>query len=447
MSVSEQTDSAEDKDKGQTVSARAVALGLLVQVLDKKMALDMALERDRGFHNLPVRDRAFVRMAVGTTLRRLGQIDDFIARALDKKVTLNPPVLQHLLRLGAAQIAFMNVPDYAVVDTSVRLAVEQNLSRQKGLINAVLRRVTENHKEWEAKQDFARMNIPDWLLKCWIADYGLSEAANIAQASLSEAPLDISLKSSEEASYWEGVLEATRLPSGTLRRIGGGDVRQFSGFDDGMWWVQDAAAALPAMLLGDVSGKEVVDMCAAPGGKTAQLAAAGANVIALDRSSQRLKKLDENMKRLRLDERVKTQIADAGEWTTKTPPTHILLDAPCTATGTIRRHPDVLALKHPRDLDRLVEIQRKILSNACDLLAQGGILVYCTCSLQKAEGEEQIAWLLSARPDMQRVPVQAEEIGGLATLINEAGDVRVLPYHMAAQGGMDGFFAARLMKT
>ncbi len=429
------------------LSARKAALHLLAQVLDKRQALDGLLETDPAFRALISRDRAFVRMMVATTLRRLGQIDNLIARAMDRAETPRPPLLHHILRLGTVQIAFMAVPDYAVVDTCVRLAEQEGLSRQKGLVNAVLRRVAKDGAEWLDKQDESRMNTPDWLMSLWVEDYGLCTAAEIGQAHLSEAPLDISVADPAQYSYWAGALEATSLPTGTLRRETGGMVYELPGFDDGAWWVQDASAALPARLFKGVAGREVIDLCAAPGGKTAQLATMGAYVTALDRSAQRLKRLNENMRRLKLEDRVKTEVADGAVWQPREKVSYILLDAPCTATGTIRRHPDVPHLKSPDDMARLCATQTRLLENAVNMLAPGGVLIYCTCSLQKEEGERQIERLLASGAPVERKAIVPAEVGEIEAIITDEGDVRVLPFHLAPHGGMDGFFISRLIRV
>ncbi|PJB69240.1 MAG: 16S rRNA (cytosine(967)-C(5))-methyltransferase [Alphaproteobacteria bacterium CG_4_9_14_3_um_filter_47_13] len=429
------------------LEARRIALHMLGDVLDRKQPFDLALDTDRDFLALSGRDKAFARMIMATTLRRLGQLDHVIAKASNHEETPKPPVLYNLLRMAAAQIAFMNVPDYAVVDTAVQLAEECGLSRQKGFVNAVLRRVSENRQDWIGKQDAARMNTPEWLMKLWIADYGLRTAAEIAQASLSEAPLDISLKDPHMMKHWAEELQAAILPTGSLRLASGGMVQKLPGFDDGMWWVQDAAASLPAQLFGDLTGRRVLDMCAAPGGKTAQLLTLGADVTALDRSTKRLRRLQENLRRLRLEDHISIEAADAASYHPAEKFDYILLDAPCTATGTIRRHPDVPHLKTLQDMQALCEVQKRLLENAADILASGGILIYCTCSLQKAEGEQQIESFLATRPDMRRLPVSTAEIGGMEALITAEGDIRVLPFHLAVHGGMDGFYVARLQKT
>lgn len=424
--------------------ARMIACELLDAVLLKSRPLDQALEENAGMRGLPGRDRAFVRMAVATALRRMGQIDDFLRRAMERDEPPKPPSLHNLLRLAAAQIAFMDVPDYAVVDTAVQIAGQRGMHKQKGLVNAVLRRVAAEYRNWLTRQDEVTVNIPEWLMKSWIADYGLRPAAEIGQASLVEAPLDITVKTPDMLKYWEGTLGAAMLPTGTLRRAAGGAVQDLPGYDDGQWWVQDAAAAIPAHLLGDVTGMHIVDLCAAPGGKTAQLAAMGAQVTAVDRSAPRMARLKENMARLKLSESVRAEVADGNVWQPKERVSAVLLDAPCSATGTLRRHPDLMRLKTPKDVVRLVEIQERLLNNALAMLEPGGLLIYCTCSLQKEESERQIENLLAARADVEREPVQAAEFGGTPEMVTPQGDVRILPCHFAALGGMDGFYIARL---
>jgi 16S rRNA (cytosine967-C5)-methyltransferase len=438
----------DDVSHDDSLLARQVALTLLETVLSRKVPLDQALDDSRDLPMLSPRDRGFVRMVVSTTLRRLGQIDDLIYQAGDRRPLPQPLLLHHLLRMGVAQILFMNVPDHAAVNTAVEIAELRGMQRQKGFVNAILRRITREGQEWLSRQDESRLNIPEWLLKSWVDDYGLRTAAEIGLANLGEAALDITVKIPAERDYWAQALEATILPTGSLRREPGGSVIELPGFEDGVWWVQDSSAALPAKLFGDLNGVHVIDLCAAPGGKTAQLAAAGASVLALDRSAKRLKRLEENMIRLNLEDQVKCETADAAVWLPRDPVMAILLDAPCTATGTIRRHPDVMALKGPQDQNNLADLQARMLDNAVLMLAPGGILIYCTCSLQKAEGERQIeAFLARNKGKMARKPISAAEIGGLDGAITPDGDVRVLPGEMAAYGGSDGFYIARLVRV
>ena len=442
-------------DQGQTgqsqkemLQARKVALYILQQVFGQRHTLDQAIDESREFASLSQRDRAFVRMLVTTVIRRLGQIDDLIRRSLSRPdQPLNPPILEYVLRLGVAQLLFMNVPDHAAVNTSVMLVEAEGHGRIKGFVNALMRRIASEGKDWTTRQDVARLNTPEWLLKIWIEDFGLKNAIDIANANLHEAPLDISLKRQVTQDSMSESLGASVLPTGTLRIAGSRMVSELPGFNDGMWWVQDAAAAIPVKLFGDqIEGQTVIDLCAAPGGKTAQLASLGANVVAIDRSAKRLHRLQENMKRLRLDERVKIEVADAAVWKSRDQVPFILLDAPCSATGTVRRNPDVIWMKSPNDIHSLIELQEKLLENAIKMLAPGGTLIYCTCSLQKCEGEYQIERILEQHPELSRAAIHVHELGGLSEIITPRGDVRILPSHMPNIGGMDGFFVSRLRK-
>lgn len=435
-----------DNNSDNGLLARIICLDLLSRILDQKQALDHVLDLSSDFAALDQRDRAFVRMLLSTSLRRLGQIDDLIHRAQERPENLKTPMIRNILRLGVAQLFFMDVPDHASIDTSVRLAEHMGAERQKNFINAILRTLTRKGLEWVKSQDQSRLNTPEWLLRIWIEDYGLGKTAEITTAHLKEAPLDITLADPSKAHDWAARLDAAILPTGTLRRMTGGNVRDLDGFDQGTWWVQDAAAALPVKLMGNIQGKVIADLCAAPGGKTLQLATAGAKVFAIDRSAKRLKRLEENITRINLKENVEIIVSDAAQWHPRENIDMILLDAPCSATGTIRRHPDTPYLKTPKDIESLVGVQSKLLDHAASLLPIGGILMYCTCSLQKDEGENQIDSFLSRNTTMSRKPVTREEIYSLHALLTEQGDVRVLPCHLSSEGGMDGFFISRLIK-
>lgn len=436
----------EDEQATDGMAARKASLALLEDVLQRKQALDHALANQNAFKALPQRDRALVRMLVTTCLRRMGQVDDLIERAMNRDTPRNM-TLQNILRIGVTQILFMEVADHAAVDTSVRLAEEQRMEKQKAFVNGVLRTITREGVGWKHKQDETRLNTPEWLLKMWIEDYGLGTAAEIAKANLSEAPLDITVRDPESRNFWSSNFKATQMTTGTLRKTSGGAVHELQGYDEGHWWVQDAAAAIPALLFGDVQGERVYDLCAAPGGKTLQLAARGAHVTALDRSAGRLKRLQENLERMHLTDSVEVITADAGSWRPKEPAGYVLLDAPCSATGTLRRHPDVAHLKSATDVSRLQNLQAALLRNAFDMLMPGGVLVYCTCSLQKAEGEQQIEHFLKTELQAERLPITAKELGGFDEALTEEGDLRILSFHQAALGGMDGFYIARLTKS
>ena len=431
------------------LETRKIAMQLMQTVFDKNQPLDQAFDNSNGFISLKdARDRGFVKMLVTTTVRRLGQIDDLIRRAQSKQgQEISPPALHNILRLGVCQLIFMDVPSYAAVNTMVTLAGDSGLSRQKAFVNAMLRKISRAGKEWTTKQDIPRLNTPEWILAKWIEDYGIRNAVEIAQANMDESPLDLTIKNEADLDYWEKNLGGTTLPTNTVRVEAGGRIDQISGFAEGHWWVQDASAAIPAKLFGDLTGKKVVDLCAAPGGKTAQLVTQGAEVVALDRSARRIVRFNENMERLGVKDKVVTEAADAGVWMPREPLDAVLLDAPCTATGTLRKRPDVAWLKHPKDLESLANTQARLLENASGMLKSGGILIYCTCSLFKDEGENQIDAFLSAHPDYSRSPICSEEIGGMSEMIDANGDLRILPFHLATNGGMDGFYVARLVKA
>jgi len=411
-------------------------------VLRQSLPFDDSFDAHPKLRELEPRDRGFVRMLVSTVLRRLGQIDALVFGCLDKP-GLPKAVVHDVLRLGAAQLVFLNTPAHAAVDTTVELAVAAGAPQYKGLINAVMRRLAREGAEAAKAQDAGRLNTPDWLWLSWRQAYGTARARGIVDAHLHEAPLDITVKTDPAA--WAERLEATVLSTGSLRRAAGGPVTELPGFDEGAWWVQDLAASLPAKLMGDVRGKRVYDLCAAPGGKTAQLCAAGAEVTAVDRSAKRLERVRENLARLNLD--AELIAADVATWDPGEPADAILLDAPCTATGAIRRHPDVQRLKTAEDVAKLAKAQSRLLAHAVDLLTVGGTLVYCTCSIQPEEGEVQIDRLLTKDPRVERVPVTAAELDGLNEPINERGEVRSLPGMLADQGGIDGFFVARLRRS
>ena len=348
--------------------------------------------------------------------------------------------------MGIAQILYMNVPDHAAVSTSVDLCEAADMQRSKNFVNAILRRFLREKDILLSKQDDVRLNIPEWLLNPLIKDWGLTQAAKIGASLLTEAPLDVTIKNPGMLEHWLKELDAQHLFHNTLRLKNPSSVTSLKGYEDGHWWVQDASAALPVNLIGDVKGKLVFDLCAAPGGKTAQLASQDAKVIALDRSAKRLSRLKENMERLGLTEKVQAVTSDASEWKRDELADAVLLDAPCSATGVIRRHPDILHLKSTKDIDSLVRTQENIFDHAASLIKSGGILIYCTCSVLKAEGEEQVEKFLQKHSDFERVPVTSKEVAEHDVFINQNGDLRLFPYYIEELGGLDGFFISRLRK-
>lgn len=426
--------------RSPALASRRAALRLLEAVLDFAEPLDEQF--DAVVAKLEPRDRAFVRLLTSTTLRRLGQIDAVLKSFLERPLARRHGQVKHVLRLCAAQILFLETPPHAAADTSVELTKLLKAPGLTGLVNAVARRLAREGAEALAATD-PKLNTPRWMWQSWIDTYGEDAARRILAADLIEPPLDITVKG--DAEKWAAALAAEVLPTGSLRRTEGGLVSQLPGYGEGAWWVQDAAAALPATLLGDVAGLTVIDLCAAPGGKTAQLAAAGATVIAVDRSEHRLRRLAENMQRLGLGDRVTTVCADAATWRPEAPADAVLLDAPCTATGTIRRHPDVPRLKKSGDAASLASTQDALLTASVEMLKDGGRLVYCVCSLQPEEGPARMA--TAAALPLVPEPITADEVGGLAEAVTPEGWLRTLPFHMAERGGMDGFFAARFRKA
>jgi 16S rRNA (cytosine967-C5)-methyltransferase len=429
------------------LAARRIAADILDGVLRRRVALDEQLSgkgAHAGLAGLSDRDRALMRRLIATALRRLGTLRHLIGSFLDKGLPADAPRAETILLLGAVQILWLDVPDHAAVDLSVRLAqADRRAARYAGLVNAVLRRVAQNRAAVPA-EDPAR-DTPAWLLARWRKTYGETAALAVAAANGHEPALDLTVK--QDAESWAERLRGRVLPTGTVRTLAQGAVSLLPGFSEGAWWVQDAAAALPARLLGDVRGLNVADLCAAPGGKAAQLAYAGARVTAVDRSPARLARVAENFTRLSLEADLVT--ADVLEWQGG-PFDAVLLDAPCSSTGTIRRHPDVPWLKSEADIATLAALQPRLLDRAVELTKPGGILVYCVCSLEPEEGERQIEALLARDGRLARRPVTADELYGHREFLTADGDLRTLPPHLPDPeprwGGLDGFYAARLVR-
>ncbi len=439
------------RGRNDDLRARLAALLALHNVCEGGRYLDEAFAAAlRPYGDLSPSDRAFARLLVTTSLRRLGQIDSIINPFLADPKRPLPHRVRHALRLGAAQLLFLGTPPHAAVDTTVRLVAEDQapeVRRLKGLVNAVMRRISREGAEIAAAEDAPRLNTPPWLWESWERRFGSRVTKDIAAAHLDEPPLDLTIRPGVDRDslireITEQGIAAEPSPSGGIRLRQAGVVEQLPGYDRGEWWVQDAAAALPARLMPIEAGQRVADLCAAPGGKTAQLAAAGARVTALDVSERRLELVRANLARLKLQAEVVA--ADAACFRPDQPFDHVLLDAPCMATGTLRRHPDGFVLKNRRDLASLVEGQRRLLDAAAEMVKPGGTLLYCVCSLEAEEGAEQIENFLSRRKDFARAAIAPDELPpAFGDAVTAAGDVQTLPF-MA--GGVDGFFIARLTR-
>ena len=429
------------------LATRRIAADVVDGVLRRGRLLDEQLDGTQAhaeLGDLADRDRAFVRRIVGTVMRRLGTLRFLIGSFLDRGLPGDAPRVETALLVGAAQIVFLEVPDHAAVDLAVRLTqADRRSARYAGLVNAVLRRVGQTGQARLAGIDPTALDTPDWLMKRWVRIYGRETARAIAKAHIHEPSLDLTVKS--DAQGWADKLHGRVLPTGTVRLIPHGPVSQLPGYLDGEWWVQDAAAALPVRLIGDVNGLQVADLCAAPGGKTLQLASAGACVTAVDRSESRVARLNENLHRLGFE--ATTVVSDAADWNDG-PFDAVLIDAPCSSTGTIRRHPDIPWLKSPDDLPPLVDLQHRLLDRAIEIAKPGGTIMYCTCSLEPEEGEQAIVALLERNPQVRRRPIRADELSGLDNLLTADGDLRTLPCHWPdpepRMAGLDGFFASRL---
>ena len=427
------------------LAARRVAAEIIEGVLRRGRPLDDQLESHPGLAVLEDRDRALARRLIATVLRRLGTLRHLLSLFLERGgPPAKAPRTESALLVGAAQILWLDVPDHAAVDLAVRMAQADNQAKHfSGLVNAVLRRVIKEAPQRLSEIDSADYDTPPWLMQRWTRAYGADTARAIARANGEEPALDLTVKSDAES--WAARLRGTVLPTGTVRVVAQGRISLLPGFAEGAWWVQDAAAALPARLFGDVRGKRVADLCAAPGGKTMQLAHAGAQVTAVDRSDARLNRLHDNLGRLALQ--AETIVADATEWNAE-PFDAVLLDAPCSSTGTIRRHPDVPWIKHEADITALISLQQRLLDRAATLVKPGGTLIYCVCSLEPEEGIGQVTALLQREPALRRRPIGPAEIGGLSELLSPQGDLRSLPCHLSAAdsqlSGLDGFYAARL---
>jgi 16S rRNA (cytosine967-C5)-methyltransferase len=422
---------------------RSIAVALYRSCLDRKITVEEAVEGDTRARKLPARDRALLANILLTCFRHKGESEAVLNRLLDKPLPRKSGATMDILVLGVAQLLFLDMPPHAVIDLSVRAAKEdRNALHFAGVVNAVLRKVAAPGSGLLEGLDAGKLNTPGWLWDRWTTAYGGEAARLIGLAHASRPALDISVKDRRE--HWQEVLGATPLPNGQLRLPADhAPVPELQGFRDGEWWVQDAAATIPVDLLGQIRGRNVLDLCAAPGGKTLQMAAKGARVTAVDMSDARLGRLRANLARTGLEAEVRTEDMLSstlqGEWDA------VLLDAPCTATGTIRRHPELPHLRRENQIKELSGLQRQMLSKAASLVKPGGMLVYCTCSLEPEEGEAQLRWFQGWNSEFEAMPAALPWLPQQA--IGPEGWVRTLPFmRLGDVQGMDGFFAAVLRR-
>ena len=403
---------------------------------------------------LAPRDRALVRAILLTSLRRYGDLEATISRFTDKPLPAGATSLRNILVAGLAQILFLDVPDHSAVDLAVASAqADPRSKRFASLVNALLRRAAREKESLLARFAEEPVQAPRWFAERLRAIYGEEKAAAIEACHRLEAPIDLTLKRSElaNAEKWAEKLVAVRLPTGSLRLTGANrDIASLAGYETGAWWVQDAAAAIPARLFGDLTEKTALDCCAAPGGKTAQILDAGAAVTALDLSANRLKRLVSNLERLGLEGGCEAIATDLFKFSPERRFDAVLLDAPCSSTGTVRRHPDVPFTKSPADIEKLADLQARMLDHAASLVAPGGLVIFSNCSLDPLEGEEVARAFATEHADFAIVPIAPEEVPGLETAITPEGYLRLTPANLdlgdPAISGIDGFFAARFRR-
>ncbi|WP_332303771.1 RsmB/NOP family class I SAM-dependent RNA methyltransferase [Rhizobium sp. GR12] len=425
------------------LAARVAATRILAAVLEKKTSLDGMLDSENGnavYRALSLADRALVRAIVNSALRHLPRIEAALSMLLDGPLPQGARSLHHVLVIGAAQMLYLDVPDHSAVDLAVEQAHRDPRNKRfVKLVNAVLRRL--GREKAEIEKAIADVPVlPGWFHDRLVSAYGDEVAQRISEAQLTPASIDLTVKA--DPALWAEKLGGTVLPNGSVR-LGEfeGQIPSLEGFAEGAWWVQDLAASIPVKLMGNISGKRVADLCAAPGGKTAQLAHAGAKVTALDQSGNRLRRLRENLDRLGL--RAETVEANMLKYQPEQLFDAVLLDAPCSSTGTLRKHPDVCWTKDENDIAKLAALQGQMLRHALTLVGVGGIVVFSNCSLDPSEGEEMIAQVLTENPTFERVAVRKEDWPGMEAAVTAEGDLRTTPDMF---GGVDGFFSSVLRK-
>ncbi len=441
----------DEKDSRPGLAARRTAARLLAAIIDKHTSADGLTDDVHGHpHYLALdrKDRALVRAILMTALRFRVTISRLVALRLERPLPSNAHTLSHILHVALAQILFLDVPDHAAVDLAVAHAcVDPRTKRFSGLVNGVLRTISRRKQSLLPKALDTTIDAPDWLADRLNQIYGADKAAAIFEMHRRPAPIDLSVKVAPEV--WADKLNGIVTPNGSVRLEKlAGPITDMPGYAEGEWWVQDAAAALPARLFGEVEGLRIADLCAAPGGKTSQLASAGAKVTAVELSKNRVNRLRENLGRLRLEAEI--VCADITKFTPDRLFDAVLLDAPCSSTGTIRRHPDIAWTKTTADISKLAEVQFRLLQHAFDMVKPGGTLVFSNCSLDPVEGEEMVEKFVAEVGQAELWPIGAEEFRSGNDWITPDGALRTTPADMKLGrpeiSGMDGFFAARLRR-
>ena len=421
---------------------RVSALELIIKIFTRKKNFDNLFLLPL-FKNLDVRDKRFCRLIVTETIRHNGQIDKIIKKYLKKKIKRDEVYFKNILRVGVCELLFIQSKEYAAINDAVEL-VKNKVSKSKaGVCNALLRQIYKDRKELLLKYPI-KLNFPNWLLEKWTSFWGARNVESFINLIIKEPYLDISIAGEPE--IMKNILNAEPLYWKTLRKFKAGNPSSFNMYYPESikyaWWIQDLSASIPAKLLLNQSISEIIDVCSSPGGKSAQLAASGKNITCLDINPLRIKLLEQNFNRLGL--KTKNIVCDATKWTPKRSPDAILIDAPCSSTGTIRRNPDILINITKNKIIELVEIQKKLIDNSISWLKKGGIIVYCVCSLQKEEGEDQIIALLKRNKNIDILPIKPDEAKIFEKSITKEGWLRILPNSLKSFDGSDGFFICKL---
>ena len=391
--------------------------------------------------NFDIRDKAFVKNLIMVSIRNRGTIEFILNKYLARPLPKNKTIIKAILIMGIAQIIYLKTANYAAVNSSVNFFIGP-LNKWRSLANAILRKITlkegENKNFYEKKK-----NIPSWLYENWIKQHGDKKTEKIIKSIMIEPYIDLKIK--KDFDLWKNKIKGLNIFNNTIRVNRVGDLINLAGYSEGAWWVQNIASQLPVMLFKNIKNKEVIDLCAAPGGKTAQLLNQGARVKALDVSKKKITLLFNNIKRLNLSDNLNIINKDIRDWEPINKTNYLLLDVPCSATGTVRKNPDVIWNKKQEDIIRLSIIQKELLEKAISMVKKNGIIIYCNCSMQKEEGEGVIDYILKGKKVILD-PISDKEIPDYPKNIINNGLIRTFPYMIEEKGGMDGFFVARLIK-
>ena len=420
------------------IDQRTVTLEIANEFACGKTPLNEVIE---NFYNTKVakeikNKRSETKFILSALCRKLFEIDNIIDQLTDKNISPRNIMVRNCIRIALIELIDLDRPAYAVINSWVEIAKnKKRLMHFSKLINAVLRKFLKDNTKSNL---IVEKKVPGWLWNSWSNTYGKIEASKIIEASLTEPPLDISYVDQEN-----NFLQLQKTLPGSFRLKNPGKINEIEGFKEGRWWVQDLGATIPVNILGDINNKEVLDLCSAPGGKTMQLLAKGANVTSIEISKKRIGTMQENFQRTQL--KPKIICADILKWTSDKKYDFILLDAPCSATGTIRKNPDLIHIKEQHDLKQNIQLQKLLLQRVISFLSSAGVLVYCVCSLEIEEGEDQIEAFLAENSAISLMPIDDKEFPEYKHFINPRGYLRTLP-HLQVDGGIDGFFISKMYK-